>query len=176
MNDFSPLFLDKSQIEQEGMAKIKKDMFNVLGYFEEVLKRIDENKIARLLPIVNPMEQIQSEAYKSQEKIIQAYSITFQLMNLVEENAAVQYRRKLEKNLGMPSIRGSWGETFERLKEKGLSEEQIAKLIAEVKVMPVLTAHPTEAKRVSVLDIHREIYLLLVKKEKIGRASCRERV
>lgn len=165
MSDFSPLFLDKNQIEQEGMAKIKKDMFNVLAYFEEVLKRIDENKIARLLPIVNPVEQIQSEAYKSQEKIIQAYSITFQLMNLVEENAAVQYRRKLEKNLGMPSIRGSWGETFERLKEKGLSEDEIAKLIAQVKVMPVLTAHPTEAKRVSVLDIHREIYLLLVKKE-----------
>ncbi len=32
-------------------------------------------------------------------------------------------------------------------------------------VIPVLTAHPTEAKRVTVIELHRELYLLLVKKE-----------
>ena len=40
--------------------------------------------------------------------------------------------------------------------------------ISEVNVMPVLTAHPTEAKRVSVIEIHRELYLLLVQRENIS--------
>jgi phosphoenolpyruvate carboxylase len=34
-----------------------------------------------------------------------------------------------------------------------------------MRVEPVLTAHPTEAKRATVLEIHREIYKLLVRRE-----------
>ncbi|MBK8802829.1 MAG: phosphoenolpyruvate carboxylase [Fibrobacteres bacterium] len=37
--------------------------------------------------------------------------------------------------------------------------------MAEISVEPVLTAHPTEAKRATVLEQHRELYLLLVKLE-----------
>ncbi|MDO9154303.1 MAG: phosphoenolpyruvate carboxylase [Paludibacter sp.] len=160
-----PVYLTKDQIEKDGLFKIQNDMKKVLGYFAEVLKDIDEDKIASIFSTENPDKQlIDSEQY-SDEKLTQAYSISFQLMNLVEENAAVQFRRKLEKNLGMASIRGSWGETFSRLLAYGLTEKEIAALLCQVKVMPVLTAHPTEAKRVSVLDLHREIYLLLVKKE-----------
>nr|MCU0367931.1 phosphoenolpyruvate carboxylase [Cyclobacteriaceae bacterium] len=35
----------------------------------------------------------------------------------------------------------------------------------ETNVIPVLTAHPTEAKRVTVIEIHRELYLLMVQRE-----------
>lgn len=54
---------------------------------------------------------------------------------------------------------------MKRLKERGLSEEQIAETLAEVRVEPVLTAHPTEAKRATVPEQHRRIYLLLVDRE-----------
>jgi phosphoenolpyruvate carboxylase len=43
-------------------------------------------------------------------------------MNLVEENAAVQYRRKLENRTGAASIRGSWAETFKKWQKQGLNE------------------------------------------------------
>ena len=98
-------------------------------------------------------------------KYIQALSISFQLLNMVEENAAVQYKRQLENQLSVASIRGSWGETFEQWREQGHSEAEMAAILPRLRIQPVLTAHPTEAKRVTVLELHRELYLLLVKLE-----------
>ena len=99
------------------------------------------------------------------------------MLNLVEENGAAQFRRKLENEAGMQAVRGSWAESFQLWKEKGLGEEQISQLLSEIRVQPVLTAHPTEAKRVTVLEIHRQLYLLLVKRENtVWSGSEREHV
>ena len=51
------------------------------------------------------------------------------------------------------------------LKEAGLTGEQIANRLPYLWVEPVLTAHPAEAKRPTVLDHHREFYLLLLRRE-----------
>ena len=147
------------------MKKIGEDWRFVMSCFKEMLQRLGEDRIARLLPM--PGEEFTKEDIHEvqEERLIQALSISFQLLNLVEENAAVQFRRKIENQLGLPAIRGSWGETFQNWKKQGLSQEQMAGLLREINMMPVLTAHPTEAKRVSVLELHRELYLILVKNE-----------
>jgi phosphoenolpyruvate carboxylase len=95
----------------------------------------------------------------------QAQSIAFQLLNLAEENAATQRRRRIETHLGLSHEAGTWGHVFERLQELGLTGPQIAEALPEMRVEPVLTAHPTEAKRATVLACHRELYVLLVKLE-----------
>ncbi|MES2310303.1 MAG: phosphoenolpyruvate carboxylase, partial [Verrucomicrobiota bacterium] len=46
-----------------------------------------------------------------------------------------------------------------------VTEDQILSVLSNVRVETVLTAHPTEAKRSSVLEQHRAIYQLLVKRE-----------
>jgi len=51
------------------------------------------------------------------------------------------------------------------LREAGLSQEEIMDALREVVIEPVLTAHPTEAKRATVLEHHRELYVLLVQRE-----------
>lgn len=165
MSDMIHNGLSKQQIEAAGLEKIRQDMQQVLHSFAEVLTQLGEEQIARYLPLAHELEELLPGLNGQDEKLIQALSISFQLMNLVEENATVQFRRKLEKNQGMDAIRGSWAETFRRLQEQGLNQDQIAAVLPRLKVMPVLTAHPTEAKRVSVLDLHRQLYLLLVKKE-----------
>src|SRR6185369_9661886 len=43
-----------------------------------------------------------------------------------------------------------------------------------IRVQPVLTAHPTEAKRTSVLERHREIYLMLVERENSTRTPMEQ--
>ena len=150
-----------------GLKKITED-FNLLTQsFREVLEELGESQIAWLITHLkdNTISSDFDLSCFDKEKLAQALSIYFQLLNLVEENASVQFRRKLEKEMGFASIRGSWGENFEKLVQYGLNEKQIASLLPKIKVMPVLTAHPTEAKRVTILELHRELYLMLVKKE-----------
>ncbi len=158
---------NKDEIEQQGLQKIHRDLRAAMDALREVLRDLNEDEVAATLKDIDGYEHTTSDDIMAgnEEKSIQALSISFQLMNLVEENATVQFRRKLENNLGLSVIRGSWGETITRLQQKGLTEDQIAAVLPQVKVMPVLTAHPTEAKRTSVLELHRELYLELVKKE-----------
>lgn len=157
----------KAQTEFEGFKKIADDLHTAGKFFDAVLRGLGEEKVARLLFAINNSGKETNVETTDENKLIQALSIYFQLMNLVSENAAVQFRRKLENRIGAEHIRGSWAETFKKWKQKGLTEQQISALFPQIHLMPVLTAHPTEAKRVSILELHRELYLLLVKKENI---------
>jgi phosphoenolpyruvate carboxylase len=157
----------KSETELEGLQKITNDLHAAGLFFDAVLHNLGEDKVAHLLFSINEEEKETIVDASGEDKLVQALSIYFQLMNLVSENAAVQFRRKLENRLGASSIRGSWAETFHKWKQKGLSEQKIAAILPNIHLIPVLTAHPTEAKRVSILELHRELYLLLVKKENI---------
>ncbi|MGF1586918.1 MAG: phosphoenolpyruvate carboxylase [Bacteroidales bacterium] len=159
--------MKKEEIEKQGLKKINTDLIAIMDAFRDILIGQGEEAIAVVLKNIYGNKKNEGAVLNNinSEKIIQALSISFQLMNLVEENASVQFRRKVENHVGIDSIRGGWGETFKKLLGKGLTEEQIADVLPNVMVMPVLTAHPTEAKRTSVLDLHRDLYLLLVKKE-----------
>ncbi|EON77903.1 Phosphoenolpyruvate carboxylase [Lunatimonas lonarensis] len=144
-------------------SKINQDMEYLRSCFVQVLHDAQESELADFLDSWKLPEDQSAQDFK--EKHIQLLSIYLQLMNLVEENAAVQFRREMVNQGGSGAIRGSWGETLGRWKKQGLTPEQIMTILQRVKVTPVLTAHPTEAKRASVLDMHRELYLQLVKKE-----------
>lgn len=157
----------KQQIETEGFHKIEKDLNAVSLYLREMLKDLNEDSVAKVLSAIHNDEEVVSKSKVSEDKLVQALSILFQLMNLVEENSAAQYRRKVENRLGATFIRGSWAETFSKWQKQGLTEDQIAAILPNILVNPVLTAHPTEAKRISILELHRELYLLLVKKENV---------
>lgn len=157
----------KKQIGDDGLQKIKEDLYFLVSVFRDVLNDLDENAVAEILNLLtdNQTNHDLPTFSISDQKVIQALSILFQLMNLVEENSATQFRRKIENHLDISEVRGSWGETFNRWQSQGLSEKQIAEILPKVCIIPVLTAHPTEAKRISILELHREFYLLLVKNE-----------
>lgn len=156
-----------SEIEKQGLLKIKNDLEFLTSCFREVLIDLNEVEIAGLLTTTDALSVERNIIGNNaiNEKYIQACSMLFQLMNLVEENAAVRFRRTLEDEKGPAAIRGSWTETFLRLHQAGITEAQIALILPRLLVMPVLTAHPTEAKRISILNIHREVYLQLVRRE-----------
>jgi phosphoenolpyruvate carboxylase len=155
--------MTKATLQREGLEKIKADFHYLVSLFKEMLMSLGEEELVAALPMGDkaPIEEYKRVA----EKLPQAIGICFELLNLAEENAATQYRRKTETQFGLASTRGSWGETLHQWKAAGIDEQEIARKLTAVRVMPVLTAHPTEAKRLTVLDIHRELYLLLVKRE-----------
>lgn len=152
----------KESIHNRGLVKIDDDLHFIMSCFQEVLRSVGEETIADRLPWVGTIGPVSTE---KEAAYVQALSISFQLLNMVEENASVQYKRQLETEGGVAVIRGSWGETFTQWKEQGKTAAQIAAILPQVRVQPVLTAHPTEAKRVTVLELHRELYLLLVRRE-----------
>ncbi|MDX1959119.1 MAG: phosphoenolpyruvate carboxylase [Leptospiraceae bacterium] len=146
------------------MQKVREDLRYLLDALKEILIDLKEQSLADLIPFPGEADN-QSNREKNSEKITQLFSLYFQLLNMVEENFASQYRRSTETTKGLASLRGLWAEKLEDLKSNGFNGEQIAKVLPEIHVEPVLTAHPTEAKRATILEQHRELYLLLVKKE-----------
>ncbi len=157
--------MTKETIQNEGLDKIKADFQLMMSSFKQMLESLGETELSNLLPWLNGGQVVDPPYQVSDQKLAQAIGMSFELLNLVEENAATQFRRKLETLFGLEAIRGSWGETLHLWKTAGIDQQQIAEMLPNINVMPVLTAHPTEAKRVTVLSIHRELYMLLVKNE-----------
>ena len=143
--------------------KAERDFLFLLQCFQEVLHDLGEHILADHLPWQNT--GIPLENYPHSERALQAFSIFFQLLNMAEENSAAQNRRALEAENGLSYLTGLWGKTLLRFQKIGIPESTISSLLPEVSIDAVLTAHPTEAKRKTVLEQHRQLYLLLVKRE-----------
>jgi phosphoenolpyruvate carboxylase len=142
--------------------KVNHDILFLVQCFREVLEELGEHALANALPW---QENRTVDPNIDPAKLTQAYSIAFQLLNMVEENAVVQYRRMLESRDEVAHFSGLWSQTLHHLKAMGLSDQQLIDQLANTRIEPVLTAHPTEAKRFTVLEQHRALYLLLVRKE-----------
>ncbi|MEO8376414.1 MAG: phosphoenolpyruvate carboxylase [Candidatus Sumerlaeota bacterium] len=147
-------------------AKLDEDYKFLLDCLTEVLDGLGLQDLAHCIP--SPASEASHKAPSktvNRMREMHVLSMTFQLLNLVEENASAQARRTRESIEGLVSEPGLWGQYLHQLKQDGFSGEQIAKSLAHVHVEPVLTAHPTEAKRPTVLQIMRNVYLLLVSLE-----------
>ncbi|WP_120634909.1 phosphoenolpyruvate carboxylase [Ruegeria sp. EL01] len=93
---------------------------------------------------------------------LQALSIWFQLLRIIDENADVRNRRLTETSSGPEAVEGGFAQA---LSDVSPTVEETEKLASQLLAGPTLTAHPTEAKRVTVLEIHRRIYRTLVNLE-----------
>jgi phosphoenolpyruvate carboxylase len=80
----------------------------------------------------------------------------------------------METRSGPDQVPGSFSHAFATVAAANVSAEAVQKALDEIDVQPTITAHPTEAKRVTVLEIHRRIYLKLYELES-PRWTPRER-
>jgi len=170
------------------VAKIERDLNFLIRCLAEILTETGQPELAALLyedkavknrsfeiitsshdpsfePEASSIGESTAYAASSSLQTAQLFSIVFQLNNMVEENAAAQFRRKQETLHGLSYIAGLWGKNLADLRALNIGEEEIASYLPQIHIEPVLTAHPTEAKRQTVLDHTRALYLLLVKLE-----------
>ena len=143
--------------------KTDRDLAYVMGCFQQILTEQGFGSIARLLPWTG--SQAADDGADLGDRAIQALSMAFQLLNMVEENAANQGRRVRETQDGQLAEAGLWGRHLKDLTAAGIDGATIARILPQIRVEPVLTAHPTESKRSTVLEQHRQIYLMLVRRE-----------
>ena len=160
-----------SELLEAGLAKIDEDLAFLMDCLREVLVELGEGHLARFVPWTNQDQapDIGTDTPNAQAplpaRLGQVYATAFQLLNLIEENVSAQVRRQREKIAGPASEPGLWGANLHRLRHSGLDAAEIAAGLASIVVEPVLTAHPTEAKRPTALEQHRRLFHLLQRRE-----------
>jgi phosphoenolpyruvate carboxylase len=93
-------------------------------------------------------------------EVVRAFSYFSLLANLAED-VHQNRRRRAHARAGSAPQAGSVAHAFQRLRETGVDDATVRAFFADALVSPVLTAHPTEVQRKSILDCEREIVRLL---------------
>ncbi|HSL01155.1 MAG TPA: phosphoenolpyruvate carboxylase [Rubrobacteraceae bacterium] len=91
------------------------------------------------------------------EKIVRAFSVYFQLVNIAERYHRIRRRRQYESLPENPPQRASLSSAISRLESEGMGAAEIQEVLDRMNVGLVLTAHPTEAMRRSVRRKHVDI-------------------
>lgn len=93
--------------------------------------------------------------------VVRAFTIQFHLVNIAEENhrLRVLITREIENH---PAPRGeSISDALQELHQKGTSPGDVQELLERLDIRPVFTAHPSEARRRTVLEHLRHIASLV---------------
>jgi phosphoenolpyruvate carboxylase len=94
------------------------------------------------------------------ESLANAFALYFQLVNLAEERDTVR-RLGSAGRQGGPAEEGTPDAAVDWLLERGWSGVAVGELLSRMRITPVLTAHPTEARRRTMLTALRRCYRLL---------------
>jgi phosphoenolpyruvate carboxylase len=161
------------------LGKWDQDFRFLVGCFQACLTRIREGELARL--VEQAFSVPPEEGARLPARGAEALSMAFQLLNMVEENTVNQVRRLRETAGGPASEPGAWPSQLRLLREASFTDADVRRAMRSIHVQPVLTAHPTESKRASVLERHREVYLMLVERENptktpMEQAALRRRI
>jgi len=92
-------------------------------------------------------------------QVVRAFSIYFSLVNIAEEAFQHQYRRRLCRFSDGPAWPGSFNDTLSEFKQQNISSEELQTILDRTIYYPVITAHPTEAKRRMLKEALRRIFV-----------------
>jgi len=126
--------------------------------FIELHRENDEQKRARLMKLIESLDA------ETLTQVVRAFSTYFSLVNVAEEASQLQLRRRQMRKGGELWI-GSFDSALRDFIDMGMSAERLQHLLDRLAYIPVITAHPTEAKRRSILYALRRIFLT---NEKLG--------
>ncbi|WP_028558980.1 phosphoenolpyruvate carboxylase [Paenibacillus pinihumi] len=90
-------------------------------------------------------------------QVIRAFAIYFQLVNIAEQNHRVRRKRDYERSAGEAVQPGSIESAIQKLKEQDVAVEAVEEMLSGISLELVMTAHPTEATRRAVMDIHKRM-------------------
>jgi phosphoenolpyruvate carboxylase len=86
------------------------------------------------------------------KRVLRAFTVLFQLLNTSEQKEIVRVNAEREARGGREARSESIAEAVQTLRDAGTSAQEMQALVRRLSIYPTLTAHPTEARRRSVLD------------------------
>ncbi|OJX28814.1 MAG: phosphoenolpyruvate carboxylase [Burkholderiales bacterium 68-12] len=101
--------------------------------------------------------------------VIRAFTYFSHLANLAEDRHHIR-RRTIRERAG-DTQEGSIDVALARLRWAGIAPDAIVQTLAHSYLSPVLTAHPTEVQRKSILDAERDIAQLLAARDDIAERA-----
>jgi phosphoenolpyruvate carboxylase len=110
------------------------------------------------------LEKVDALPLELAAPVARAFTLFFFLINTAEQVHRVRRRRAYEQGSDAPqpaSLR--WA--FEQLKARGKSAADVRELVRALEVRPVLTAHPTEATRRTLLFLQSRLSEALIGRE-----------
>lgn len=120
------------------------------GFIQERRQPNESNK-QQLIELIASLDN------QTLKNVIRAFSIYFFLANLSEENYLREQRRILRSQSNQ-SWEGSFRRTLQECRDRNIEPEQIKELIDQLRFIPVFTAHPTEARRRTTMNILQTLY------------------
>lgn len=102
-------------------------------------------------------------------KVLRAFTYFSHLANLAEDRHHIR-RRIAHERLGSHQD-GSIPVAMKKFHAAGVTSKMISKTLEESLISPVLTAHPTEVQRTSILEAERDIANLLTVRDQIKESS-----
>lgn len=151
--------------EQDG-----EELYNIIENLRQGFIRLRrENDPALKDQTLKIIETLSSD---EASKVVRAFSHYFHLLNLAEEESLHLTRREMIHS-GEALWFGSFEQTIAQLKDDGLSAKEIESLLHRCQYMPVFTAHPTEAKRRTILEQLRRIFVAVERMDEVGEKSYR---
>jgi len=145
--------------EQEG-----EPVFNLVETIRQTAVRFrreqDEEAGKQLDTILNHL------SHKETTAVVRAFSY-FSLLSNIAEDLHHNRRRRAHLRAGSPPQNGSVTLALERVVTKGINTQQLENFFAGALISPVLTAHPTEVQRRSILDYQLKIQRLLKERDRI---------
>lgn len=96
-----------------------------------------------------------------------AFTYFSQLSNIAEDLHRNR-RHRAHQFAGSPPQNGSLKHSVQRALDSGISCEALRGFFTTALIVPVLTAHPTEVQRKSILDCQRDIAVLLEERDRLA--------
>jgi phosphoenolpyruvate carboxylase len=124
------------------------EVFAAIEILRKIAKQIRQTPNSKLLKAKE--RAVNKLSVEDATDVAHAFSLFFHLVNLCEERERVRRLHAHDRQgAGAPM---SLRYTFSELRRQQVSPAAVKKLLASMHIEPVLTAHPTEAKRRSVLN------------------------
>ncbi|KAF7598719.1 MAG: phosphoenolpyruvate carboxylase [Candidatus Dactylopiibacterium carminicum] len=98
--------------------------------------------------------------------VVRAFSFFSQLSNIAEDQHHIR-RSRSHQRAGSAAREGSLVHALDLAGEAGLGEDQLKEFFATAMIRPVLTAHPTEVQRKSILNCQLRIAQLLDERDRM---------